>query len=135
MRSRHDRWIPLRPKRHNVRLACQVVRERDFTLIADRILDLSEIGMLVAPTTRVLTGERVLVSFMAPFTRIWVDAEATIARVSHGRRPGDRGPALGVSFDNIDDVSRRLLRRNLVGLPPPLPAKRHRERVPAPLLG
>ena len=72
--------------------------------------------------TRVLTGEPVTVSFMAPFSRIWVDAEATVARVVHGRRPSDRGAmALGLSFHNIDEAARALLRRNLADLPPPLP--------------
>jgi hypothetical protein len=117
------RYTPLRPKRHAVRLACQVVRERDFKLIADQITDLSEAGMLVTPKLRVLTGEKVLVSFMAPFSRYWIDAEATIARIVHGRRIGDYGPSFGLCFDTIDEVSRALIRKNLAGSPPPLPGR------------
>lgn len=124
MRSHDLRWIPRRPSRHAVRIACQVVRERDFKLIGDVAMDLSEYGMLVAPTTRVLTGENVIVSFMAPFSRQWIDAEGTIARVVHGRRATDRGSSLGVSFDNIDEVSRVILRNRLASLPPSLPRGR-----------
>jgi hypothetical protein len=119
------RWTPRRPQRHAVRLACQVVRERDFTLVARHVLDLSEVGMLVKPIARVLTGENLIVSFMAPFSRTWIDAEATVVRVVHGRRPTDRsGMALGLCFDEIDEVSRALLRHNLQGVPPPLPGWR-----------
>lgn len=116
-------WTPKRPSRHVLRIPCQVVRERDFRLVARRTLDLSESGLLVDPIARVLTGEPVLVSFMAPFSRIWVDAEATVARVVHGRRNGDRGMALGLSFDAIDEVARALLRRALRDIPPPLPSR------------
>ena len=57
--SRHRRsfpWIRYRPVRHLARLSCQVVRERDFQLIADRIVDLSSSGLRVAPADPVLTG-------------------------------------------------------------------------------
>ena len=124
MRPGAVRWTPRRPQRHAIRLMCQVVRERDFKLVARHVLDLSEVGMLVKPITRVLTGESLIVSFMAPFTRIWVDAEATVARVVHNRREMDRGMALGICFDTIDEYSRILLRRNLEHVPPPLPAYR-----------
>lgn len=117
------RYTPLRPRRHAVRLACQVVRERDWKLIADEISDLSEVGMLVLPKSRVLTGEKVIVSFMAPFSRYWIDAEATVTRVVHGRRDTDYRPAFALSFDAIDEVSRALLRKNLAGTPPPLPGR------------
>jgi len=121
MLHRVVRWTPRRPQRHAIRIDCQVVRERDFKLVARKVVDLSDVGMLVAPIARVLTGEEVIVSFMAPFSRSWIDAEATVARVVHGRRPGDRGMALGLCFHNIDEVARALLRQNLRGLPPPLP--------------
>jgi hypothetical protein len=124
MLARVPRWTPRRPQRHAIRIGCQVVRERDFKLIARKVVDLSDVGMLVCPIARVLTGEEVIVSFMAPFSRIWIDAEATVARVVHGRRPGDRGMALGLYFHNIDQVSRALLRHNLEGMPPPLPSFR-----------
>lgn len=124
MSHRSLRWVPRRPTRHAVRIPCQVIRERDFALIAEETLDLSEHGMLVRPKRCVLTGEDVIVSFMAPYSRIWVDAEATVSRVIHGRRDGDRGPGLGLCFENIDEVARALLRQNLKSVPPPLPGRR-----------
>src|SRR5689334_5653386 len=80
--------------RREVVLPCQVVREHDFKLIADRTLDISVEGLLLPLRTRVLTGESLIVSFAIP--GIWIDAEATVARVIHGRRPGDDGLALGI---------------------------------------
>ncbi len=109
--------------RRAVRIECQVVRERDFKLVGQRTVDLSPEGMLVASDVNVLTGEDVIVSFLAPFTRLWVDAEAVVTRVVHGRRPGDRGHCLGLRFQGIDDVARALLRANLRGLPPPMPSR------------
>ena len=124
MRSRSLRYVPRRPSRHSIRLACQVVRERDFKLIASEILEISEGGLLVRPNTRILTGEDVIVSFMAPYSRSFIDATGSIARVLHGRRLGDFGPAFGIAFDDIDEVSRALLRRNLDDVPTRIPQRR-----------
>ena len=110
--------------RHHVRLQGEVVRERGFKLVGTRILDLSEAGMLVASTGPVGLGEDVLVSFMAPYSRIWIDAEAVVTRLAHGRRREDRDLAMGLMFTKIDQVSRALLREKLKGLPPPLPTRR-----------
>ena len=55
-----------RSPRRGVLLRCQVVRERDFRLVADLALDLSTEGMLVSTDARVLTGEPLLVSFRVP---------------------------------------------------------------------
>ena len=116
---RHQR----RALRRAVRLDCQVVRERDFKLISSRAVDLSPQGMLVLTDTQVLTGEEVIVSFRAPTTRLWFDCGATVARVIHGRRPGDWGPCLGLDFSGVDDLSRIVLHADLRGLPPPLPRR------------
>src|SRR5882724_9562408 len=80
---------PRQSSRHTVKIECQVVRERDFSLIADRVVDLSASGALVGPADPALTGERILVSFRIPRSTLWVDAEATVSRVVHGRRPGE----------------------------------------------
>jgi hypothetical protein len=123
--------------RRSVRVDCQVVREHDFRLIGHRAVDLSDDGMLVLSDTQttsglsrrggrrldVLTGEEVIVSFRAPLTRIWFDCTATVARVIHGRRPGDWGACVGLSFDVMDEVTRAFLRAELRGLPPPVPAR------------
>lgn len=124
MRSRSLRYVPRRPMRHPIRLACQVVRQRDFKLVSDEILEVSEGGLLVRPSVRILTGEDVLVSFMAPFSRTFIDAEGSVARILHGRRMGDPGPALGIAFSDIDEVSRALLRRQLDDLPTRMPQRR-----------
>jgi hypothetical protein len=95
-----------------------VVRERSFRLVGRQMLDLSEGGMLVRMDQdpregRVLTGERVLICFLAPFSRVWVDAEAFVARVIHGRRPADRGRALGLEFERLEVFARARLEREL----------------------
>jgi hypothetical protein len=99
------------------------VRERDFKLVSRLILDLSEAGALVASPEVVFTGELLLVSFRAPFSRGFIDAEATVVRVVHGRRDTDLGKALGIEFHALDPASRELLRTELKGLPPPLPGR------------
>lgn len=106
-----------RPARHTVRIACQVVRERDFKLIADRISDLSVSGLLTGPSDPVLTGERLIVSFKAPRWGIWIDAEATVARIVHGRRPGEWSRSVGLEFDDLDPWSRYVLEHNLSKIP------------------
>jgi hypothetical protein len=98
-----------RALRRSVEVPCQVVRERDFRLVARHMLDLSEEGMLVTSFARVLTGEPLVVSFMAPFSRAWIDLEATVARVLHGRRPTDRARALGLHFEPVGARARALL--------------------------
>ncbi len=109
--------------RRGVLLPCQAVRERDFKLIADRTLDVSIDGLLVPmlEADTILTGENVIVSF--PIPGIWIDAEATVVRVVHGRRPGDEGPALGLAFDVISPSARAALAGYLHGRPPPLPRR------------
>lgn len=120
----HARYVPLRPSRHLVRIPCQVIRQRDFKLIADQTVDVSECGMLVLPRMRVLTGEEVIVSFMAPFTRRFIDAEGTVARVEHGRRTGDFGAGLGIELTDMDLADRALLRAQLPFSPTALPRRR-----------
>jgi hypothetical protein len=100
-----------------------VIRQRDFKLIAEQTLNLSDCGMLVLPRFPVLTGEELLVSFMAPFTRQFVDAEGVVARVQHGRRNGDLGAALGLEL-TMDEADRALLRSQLQFLPAQLPRRR-----------
>lgn len=104
--------------RHEVHLACQVVRVRDFRLVADSMLDLSTRGMRVPTRSRVLTGEELIVSFRAPRSDLWIDVDATVARVAHGRRPGERGRSLGLSFQGLDERARRALFEALRFSPP-----------------
>jgi hypothetical protein len=104
--------------RHAVALPCQIVRERDFRLIAEVSLDLSTEGMLVPTDLRVLTGEPLVVSFRPPRSGRWIDTEAVVARVIHGRRPGDAGRRLGLSFQGLTPAARQLLFQELRTLPP-----------------
>ncbi len=104
--------------RHAVTLPCQIVRERDFRLVADVALDLSTAGMLVPTTIPVLTGEALLVSFRPPRSTRWVDAQAVVARVVHGRREGERGRCLGLAFHGLDGDAQRHLFGQLCALPP-----------------
>jgi c-di-GMP-binding flagellar brake protein YcgR len=104
--------------RHAVDLRCQIVRQRDFRLVAERAVDLSTDGMLVRADRAVLTGEPVLVSFRVPRSTRWIDAEATVVRVSHGRRPGEGERRLGLVFQGLDHEERHHLFQQLRVLPP-----------------
>jgi hypothetical protein len=115
-----------RTLRRAVRVDCQVVRERDFKLIGSRGVDLSPEGMLVMAQEQVLTGEPVIVAFRLPRSAYWFDAEATVARVVHGRRPGDLGRCFGLAFESLELDAQHFLRRALRGVPPPLPAREPR---------
>ncbi len=95
--------------RRYVRTPCQVVREHDFTLVGDLALDLSTNGMLVRAVKRVLTGEEVFLAFRPPRSNRWIDAQGVVARVVHGRRPGDMGLSFGIEFHTIDDDHREHL--------------------------
>lgn len=113
-----------RMPRRVLRQRCQVVRESDFSLIADRVADLSVTGALVTPADPVLTGERVIVSFQLPNSLYWVDAEAVVARVLHGRRPGEHTRGIALELDGISGISRFMIERALRYLPPAPPSYR-----------
>jgi hypothetical protein len=119
LRRRVDR----RAFRREVLMPCQVVRERDFRLVSNLALDLSTEGIQVRTYERVLTGDQLLVSFRAPQTGEWFDVEAKVARVLHGRRPGDRGRCLGLSFENFGWTESLRLFEGLRGLPPAAPKR------------
>ncbi|MBX3205611.1 MAG: PilZ domain-containing protein [Labilithrix sp.] len=114
--------------RRYVRLDCQVIREHDFRLIGDLALDLSTRGMLVRARQRVLTGEEVVVSFKPPRSNVWFDAEGVVARVLHGRRPGDYGLSFGVEFVNLGKDDELILFEHLRGIAAP-----DAQRPPRPL--
>lgn len=113
-----------RPARHTVNVNCQVVRERDFRLVADRVVNLSRNGILVAPADPVLTGEKIILSFPSPTGSGWIDAEATVARVLHGRRPGEFRRALGLEIEALDAESQQALEDCLKRVPPSPPGVR-----------
>lgn len=127
-----------RPIRRTAHVACQVVRERDFRLVADQVVNLSLDGMLVGPADPVLTGEKIIVSFPSPVGKGWIDAEATVVRVLHGRRPGEFRRALGLEFEALDTESRSVLKECLSRIPPTPPGTRgwtpNARRVPKALI-
>jgi hypothetical protein len=105
--------------RRYVRLDCQVVREHDFRLVGDLALDLSTTGIRVRARQRVLTGEELIISFKPPRSNRWFDAQGTVARVLHGRRPGDWGLSFGVAFHALSRDDEHVLFEHLRGLPAP----------------
>ena len=114
--------------RRYVRIDCQVVREHDFRMIGDLALDLSTKGMLVRARERVLTGEEVIVSFKPPRSNDWFDAQGVVARVLHGRRPGDYGLSFGIEFVNLSKDDELILFEQLRGIAAP-----DAQRPPRPL--
>jgi hypothetical protein len=87
---------------------CHAVRERDFSLLAERADDLSTDGMLVRSDLPVTVGEDVLVALRLPPHGSWIDAEARVLKVDE--EPNDRGRVLvQLGFERIDRVSRLML--------------------------
>jgi len=123
-----------RMPRRLIRQRCQVVRERDFQLIADQVVDLSPRGALVMPADPVITGERVILSFQLPSSLFWVDAEAVVTRVLHGRRPGEHTRGVALELDGLSGLSRFMLERALRHMPPAPPRYRPGRRENASLL-
>lgn len=121
------RWVrrnDRREVRKGLRLPCQVVRERDFRLVADTSLDLSPSGMLVPSTHFMERGENLIVSFQATHLGLWFDTEATVARLVEGRRAEDRGiTGIALQFTSLEPVKRLILRGHLRRVPPTLPRR------------
>jgi hypothetical protein len=114
--------------RKEISLACQAVRERDFVLVAERTLDVSVDGVLLPLKRPLLTGESLIVSFEIP--GLWIDAECTVTRVIHGRRPADEGVmAVGVQFDVLAPSARAALAGYLHGKHVALPRRGPLARV------
>lgn len=103
--------------RFGVHIACQVVRDRDFKVIGRGSLDISLTGMLVPCTYAAEIGDEVIVSFRTPQLGEYVDAVALVTRRMEGRRRGDLGATMGLTFTSIDDASLRALARMLEGAP------------------
>jgi hypothetical protein len=58
-----------------------------------------------------------LVSFQIPGQDVWVDTEALVTRVVHGRRPGEHARSLGLEFTGLRPWHRYLLKRSLEAVP------------------
>jgi hypothetical protein len=119
---RNDR----REMRRAVGFTCTVVRGLDFKIVAHQAHDVSPDGLLVSTEQELEVGENMIVSFRATQLGLWFDTEARVARMIRGRRPGDRGPAVGLCFTTLDRVKRLILRGHLRRVPPPLPRRAQR---------
>lgn len=108
-----ERVHPRRSARHVVRMPVQAVRERDFSLVGNVAVELSADGIRVRANRPVLTGERVLVSFVEPEAARWFDVEATVARVIHARRQGENDRGIALEFHSLTEAARATLRTAL----------------------
>jgi hypothetical protein len=108
--------------RRKLRAACQAVRERDFRLVSERVLDLSTEGALLACDRRVAVGDALLLSVRLP-DGCYVDAEGLVVRVLEGWRYGDLGYCAGLRFTALDAAGWLAIRDALRGLPPPVPQR------------
>jgi hypothetical protein len=109
--------------RRAVGFECQVVRERDFTLLGQRGTDLSTDGMLLPTSAFAVLGEELIVTVRVPGSSRWIDTLATVARIVRGDRRGDHGRALGLHFDPLGPEDNQLVRWALRRHPPTFPAR------------
>jgi hypothetical protein len=112
--------------RRAVKIPCRVVRDADFQLLSTRTVDLSPDGALVTTDAGVEIGDVCIMSFEFTNLGLWFDTEATVTRVIEGRRPTDRGRAIGLRFQTLDAVHRLILRGHLRKVPPPVPQRTQR---------
>lgn len=116
-------WVEERGgMRRGVVTSCQVVRERDFSLVGTTTRDASDEGIFVATDISLDVGERLLIAILTPGGSTWVDAEGVVARVIHGRR-GDEERGIGIHFTDMSRIDRALWTTSLEGRPP-RPSKR-----------
>lgn len=107
--------------RRTVRLACEVVRTRDYSMVGKRMIDLSTEGLQVIADGHVTIGESVEVFFRVPYSGIYVLAEGSVARVIRGKRAGDEGPAYGIKLAPLHEDAHRALAAASLRFPPTLP--------------
>lgn len=112
----HARSRSSRSPRFSMRMPCQVVRERDFKLVATSVMNVSESGLFVDADEPVRFGDKIIVTFYSPAVKTWIDAEGTVTRITHGPKWMARKQAFGVEFDRIDEGSRKNIRRSMAAL-------------------
>ncbi|MCA9609000.1 MAG: PilZ domain-containing protein [Myxococcales bacterium] len=95
-------------RRYSVRTDCVLRARQDDRLIADETVDASWSGLLVRSLGRARVGEAVRVSIRVPGSRMWLEADGTVARVCPGRREGESGETLGVVLRKMDGMHRLL---------------------------
>ena len=67
-----------------------------------------------------------LVTFRATHLDLWFDTDATVVRINECRRDEDRARTLGLRFDSLDDIAKKMLHASWRHVPPPLPKRTHR---------
>jgi|HubBroStandDraft_1064217.scaffolds.fasta_scaffold266889_2 hypothetical protein len=113
--------------RHGVDLPCSIVCEKDFRLASLRAMDLSPDGMRVElRDVDVEAGDRLFVCFRTKPDGRWFFTDAFAVRLLRGRRPGEKGPSLGLRFGSLSRTSRRCVEADLHGMPPLLPQREPR---------
>jgi hypothetical protein len=89
------------------------------------VRDLSPYGMFVETPLPLDMGEELVVAFTPRGIEREVLLAAHVARVTFGRRGGERGLAgMGIAFDGVEESLHDALVHALRGLPPPLPRAR-----------
>ncbi len=92
-----------------MRTNCVAVSRSDGRLVGDRLSDVSWDGAFLEGDGEAKLGDTLQLRVQLPGSRVWMDAEATVTRVSRGRRgPHDR-PGVGVSLSRMDGMSRIML--------------------------
>lgn len=112
--------------RRSVRLGCELVRARDWSLVGRRIVDLSLEGLKIQAEGELAKGDDVQVFFRVPFSPIWVLAEGSVARVIQGRRPGDEGPSYGIRLAPLHPKAQQAIRAASTRFPLALPWRARR---------
>lgn len=118
-----------RVTRRAVEAPCVAVDRAEFKLVGQRVIDVSEEGMRVRSDRALPQGRALRVTFQAP-TGQWMTVDAIVKRVEQGRRGKERGYCLGLEYTRID--GRDELRKKLIGIPPPIPARALRAAHPRP---
>jgi len=118
-----------------VETECQCLSVDDFRLLGTEVVDLSPHGMRIRAQELAEVGDQVVLSFRAPGSTEWLDAEARVVRIVWGNREADQGTELGLEFTEISLDTRFRLRCYLREIPPPVPQRPLRDReVSSPLL-
>lgn len=110
--------------RRGIEIGCELFSERGGSR-RERVLDLSHEGARVSSDVPLVSGEEVLLSFVAPGA--YDDRISTVCRVMHA---GTSGSIVGLRFLDLSRSTRAEMKRRLRGVPPPLPRRRTaREQV------
>ena len=92
-----------------MRANCVAVSRSDGRLVGDRLSDVSWDGAFLEGDGEARLGDTLQLRVQLPGSRVWMDAEATVTRVSRGRRGLHDRPGVGVSLSRMDGMSRILL--------------------------